>query len=88
MKQIAVLQARLRSVDENVATARRDALLEGHTKSLAEIAAARKKTARMSAEAKSLRERCARQVGRCSGLYDWTSMHFIVLYTTHAQKVS
>lgn len=61
-EQIAALQTRLRSAEEDVKAARREALLEGQAKSLTEVEAACKKAAEASDKAEALRNRCSQQV--------------------------
>lgn len=65
LKQIAALQTRLRSAEEDVRTAQREALLEGQAKSLTDVEAARKKAAQAFDKAGALRDRCSQQV--CGG---------------------
>lgn len=59
--QIAALQARLRSAEEDVGAARREGLLEGQAKSLAQATAAGKNAGLACAKAEAMQERCAQQ---------------------------
>ncbi|CAN0130758.1 unnamed protein product, partial [Laminaria digitata] len=59
--EIAALQARLRSSEEDVGAARREGLLEGQVRSLDQVTAASKKTGLACAKAEAMQERCAQQ---------------------------
>ncbi|CAM9531214.1 unnamed protein product [Ectocarpus fasciculatus] len=65
---IAVLRTRLRAAEEDVGSARREALLEGSARSLAETEAAGRKAAQAWAGAVALKNKCRHQEQIIAGL--------------------
>ncbi|CBJ31795.1 hypothetical protein Esi_0282_0025 [Ectocarpus siliculosus] len=66
--EIAVLRTRLRAAEEDVGSARREALLEGSARSLAETEAAGRKAAQAWAGAVALKNKCRQQEQTIAGL--------------------
>lgn len=71
MLQVAVLRARLRSAEEEIETARREALLEARARSVAEVTDAGKRANEARAEAEALQKRCKAQVSAAYAIGTW-----------------